>query len=75
MRLYYFHLVLVNTLSLAKPEKGRQAEAMLLQMAQTGQISSRMNEDDLVINFLRKDLSINVVRYFLHFFFTFCATL
>ena len=38
----------VNTLSLAKPEKGRQAEAMLLQRAQTGQISSRMGEDDLV---------------------------
>jgi hypothetical protein len=28
----------VNTLSLAKPDKGRQAEAMLLQMAQTGQV-------------------------------------
>lgn len=43
----------LNTLTLAKPEKGRQAEAMLLQMAQTGQISNRMSEDDLV-DFLQR---------------------
>ena len=43
----------LNTLTLAKPEKGRQAEAMLLQMAQTGQISSRMGEDELV-DFLQR---------------------
>jgi hypothetical protein len=33
---------------IAKPEKARQAEAMLVQMARTGQIGGRMSEDDLV---------------------------
>lgn len=38
----------MNTLMIAKPEKARQAEAMLVQMARTGQIGGRMSEDDLV---------------------------
>jgi|APCry1669190288_1035285.scaffolds.fasta_scaffold108997_1 hypothetical protein len=37
--LFNSDFVSVNTLMLAKPEKGRQAEAMLLQMAQTGQVT------------------------------------
>ncbi len=32
---------------IAKPDKGRQVEAALIQMAQTGQIS-RLSEDELV---------------------------
>lgn len=47
---YFFsnHYFSVNTLMIAKPEKARQAEAMLVQMARTGQIGGRMSEDDLV---------------------------
>lgn len=33
---------------IAKPEKAHQAEAMLVQMARTGQLGGRMSEDDLV---------------------------
>ncbi len=40
-------LLSVNTIMVAKPEKGRQVEAAIIQMAQTGQIS-RLNEDELV---------------------------
>jgi len=37
----------LNTLMIAKPEKGRQVEAMLCQMAQTGQLGSKLGEQDL----------------------------
>jgi len=37
----------LNTLMLAKPEKGRQVEAMLCQMAQSGQLGSKLGERDL----------------------------
>jgi len=37
----------LNTLMVAKPEKGRQVEAMLCQMAQTGQLASKLGEQDL----------------------------
>ncbi len=38
----------VNTLMLAKPDKGRQVEAALLQMAQTGQIGGKLSEEELI---------------------------
>ncbi|CAH1955900.1 unnamed protein product [Acanthoscelides obtectus] len=38
----------VNTLMLGKPEKGKMVENLLLQMAQTGQICSRVTEDELI---------------------------
>ena len=38
----------VNTLRVAKPEKGQKIEAMLIQMAQTGQLGGRIGEDDLI---------------------------
>ncbi|XP_014285966.1 programmed cell death protein 5 [Halyomorpha halys] len=37
----------LNTIMVAKPDKGRMLENMLIQMAQRGQIMGRMNEDDL----------------------------
>jgi len=37
----------LNTLMVAKPDKGRQVEAMLCQMAQTGQLGSKLGESDL----------------------------
>lgn len=38
----------VNTLSLGKPEKGKMVESMLLRMAQTGQITKKLDEKDLI---------------------------
>jgi len=38
----------LNTLMVAKPEKGRQMEAMICQMAQTGQIGGKLGEDELI---------------------------
>merc|ERR1712032_36836 len=37
----------LNTIKLTKPEKGQQVEAMLCQMAQTGQLGGKMTESDL----------------------------
>ena len=42
------HIFLVNTLRVAKPEKGQKIEAMLIQMAQTGQLGGRIGEDELI---------------------------
>lgn len=39
---------LVNTLLLGKPEKGRMVQAMLLRMAQSGQIMSKIGEKELI---------------------------
>ncbi|KAK3914913.1 Programmed cell death protein 5 [Frankliniella fusca] len=38
----------LNTLMLGKPEKGRMVENMLLQMAQTGQLRSKLGEEELI---------------------------
>ena len=38
----------VNTLMIAKPDKGRQVEAAIIQMAQTGQIGGRLSEEELI---------------------------
>merc|ERR1712012_165394 len=38
----------LNTLRIAKPEKGQKIEAMLIQMAQTGQLGGKIGEDDLI---------------------------
>merc|ERR1711981_55661 len=38
----------LNTLRVAKPEKGQKIEAMLIQMAQTGQLGGRIGEDELI---------------------------
>ena len=46
--IYYYYLSIVNTLRVAKPEKGQKIEAMLIQMAQTGQLGGRIGEDDLI---------------------------
>lgn len=40
--------VLVNTLSLGKPEKGKMVESMLIRMAQSGQIRGKIDEKDLI---------------------------
>ena len=48
MRVYgSFRLFLfpVNTIALTKPEKARMIESMLCQMAQRGQISGKLDED------------------------------
>lgn len=37
----------LNTIKLTKPEKGQQVEAMLCQMAQTGQLGGKMSGEDL----------------------------
>merc|ERR1711950_43869 len=38
----------LNTLMLAKPEKGAQVEAAIIQMAQTGQFAGRLSEEELI---------------------------
>jgi len=38
----------LNTLMVAKPDKGRQMEAMICQMAQTGQIGNKLGEEELI---------------------------
>lgn len=40
--------VLVNTLMLGKPEKGKMVEGMLIRMAQSGQIMNKIGEKDLI---------------------------
>eukprot|EP00090_Calanus_glacialis_P046227 TRINITY_DN896_c0_g1_i1.p1 TRINITY_DN896_c0_g1~~TRINITY_DN896_c0_g1_i1.p1 ORF type:complete len:130 (+),score=55.92 TRINITY_DN896_c0_g1_i1:56-445(+) len=37
----------LNTLMIAKPDKGRQVEAMLCQMAQSGQLGQKLGDDEL----------------------------
>jgi programmed cell death protein 5 len=37
----------LNTLMITKPEKGRQVEGMLCQMAQSGQLGGKLGEKDL----------------------------
>lgn len=37
----------LNTISLAKPEKAKMVESMLIQMAQSGQIQNKLGEDQL----------------------------
>ena len=37
----------LNTISLAKPEKAKMVEGMLIQMAQSGQIQNKLGEDQL----------------------------
>ena len=38
----------VNTIMVAKPEKGAQVEAAIIQMAQTGQLGGKLSEDELI---------------------------
>merc|ERR1711993_102581 len=38
----------LNTLSLAKPEKGQQGQAAIIQMAQTGQLGGKLSEEELI---------------------------
>lgn len=38
----------LNTLMIAKPDKGQQIESMLIQMAQRGQILTRIDENELI---------------------------
>ncbi|XKL63258.1 hypothetical protein PGB90_005622 [Kerria lacca] len=38
----------LNTLMIGKPEKGRLVENLILQMAQTRQIMSKLNEEELI---------------------------
>ncbi|RZC39796.1 programmed cell death protein 5 [Asbolus verrucosus] len=38
----------LNTLMLGKPEKGKMVENMLIRMAQTGQICSKIGETELI---------------------------
>lgn len=37
----------LNTIAVAKPEKAKMVESMLIQMAQTGQIQGKLNETQL----------------------------
>ena len=37
----------LNTLMVAKPDKGKQVEAMLCQMAQSGQLGGKLGDDEL----------------------------
>jgi len=38
----------LNTIMLAKPEKGKQIESIICQMAAQGQLGGKLTEDDLV---------------------------
>ena len=40
----------LNTLMITKPEKGRQVEAMLCQMAQSGQMAGKMDDAALKVS-------------------------
>ena len=37
----------LNTLMVAKPDKGKQVEAMLCQMAQSGQLGGKLGDEEL----------------------------
>jgi len=41
-------LMTVNTIALAKPEKAKMVESMLIQMAQTGQIQGKVTQQFFV---------------------------
>lgn len=43
-----FFIFPVNTLLLGKPEKGKMVENMLIRMAQSGQIMTKIGEKDLI---------------------------
>lgn len=43
-----WHYILVNTLMLGKPEKGQMIQNMLIRMAQTGQIATKIGEKELI---------------------------
>ncbi|XP_068228910.1 programmed cell death protein 5 [Palaemon carinicauda] len=38
----------LNTIMVAKPEKGKQVESIIVQMATTGQIGGKLSEHDLI---------------------------
>ncbi|KAK8741614.1 hypothetical protein OTU49_002301 [Cherax quadricarinatus] len=38
----------LNTIMVAKPEKGKQMESVIVQMATSGQIGSKLSENDLI---------------------------
>jgi len=38
----------LNTLMIAKPEKGAQVENAIIQMAQTGQLGGKLSEEELI---------------------------
>lgn len=38
----------MNTIRVAKPEKGKQLESIIVQMATTGQVGGKLSENDLV---------------------------
>ncbi|XP_063613444.1 programmed cell death protein 5-like isoform X1 [Penaeus indicus] len=38
----------LNTIMVAKPEKGKQVESVIVQMATTGQIGGKLSENDLI---------------------------
>ena len=40
--MWLYSLLAVNTISLAKPEKAKMIEGMLMQMAQSGQIQNKV---------------------------------
>ncbi|TPP62753.1 Programmed cell death protein 5 [Fasciola gigantica] len=42
-----FLMPLVNTIAMTKPEKAQAVENMLINMAHTGRIGSKLNEDQL----------------------------
>lgn len=40
--------VAVNTIMIAKPEKGKQVENLIINMAQSGRIQARVSEAELI---------------------------
>ncbi len=46
--LKHFLLLVVNTLRVAKPEKGAQIESALIRMAQSGQLGGKLSEEELI---------------------------
>ena len=60
----------MNTLRVAKPEKGQKIEAMLIQMAQTGQLGGRIGEDELIGLLGKLTIPCTVYRDFLSIRFT-----
>ncbi|KAA0196972.1 Programmed cell death protein 5 [Fasciolopsis buskii] len=44
---FLFFMSSVNTIAITKPEKAQAVENMLINMAQTGRIGSKLDEDQL----------------------------
>ena len=60
----FFSFLSVNTILIAKPEKGAQVENAIIQMAQSGQLGGKLSDEELVgllERFSGKDIYSNLL--------------